>query len=760
MDLRYIIICLLFSFLSSQAQLHSPFRHVEQVSDGVLVTYLLDKGLQSPNNQFKGSYSWNIPGFGVSMTEGLPEVSQRWDTFLIPEGKSATVELVSASYRDTCLILSPASRPRTIYDSCDDKVLPIKPYLGWYPKQPLQLGRVQYYRGQGMVSVCVMPLQYDNEHNIVRYYTRLCYKVSFQDVSTSFLDSKQLDRTARRNLFNPNAGFFQNVALNCLPSVTSVNATKAVEFNSREDLRDYLIVYPKTFVKEIDDFVRWKKTQGFCVKCVAVDTLVNVSIIEDTIKNFYRTAENPYYLLFIGDAHLIPQYPFSVNSDSNKVYYSDRPYVMMDDNDNIPDLSYGRIPARTKDEVIEILQKIMHYEQNPCTDKSFYDNATCVAVYQARGGESNAEFGYSAEVSEQIRTSLVQNKKEVTRIYSKAFLDGSDEGLNPFYYYHEKMGFHFVEDSIMPSYLRRPEFLWDGTSEDVISRLNEGTFLTTALVHCKKDTLLQQNLWISPSVTSQDVMGLTNHEKQTILFSPACDSGRFDDDDNWPACAFLRNPNGGAVGVFAPCDSPFMGYSDALMEGCINAIWPSPGINPLGMHFDESSYQVPMYELGDILQYGGFWMSQFCEQSNSLEYPSLMPDNCSIVKGIFHCLGDSSMQIVTESPRHFAMPTIRREGEKLIVKTKEDDVRISFCDMGTDVLSSVVGNYCEIAWDDIADSGITLCLTKHNYIPYILDFGQTHYMEEKTISGLHVYWSPDIFYVGCGVVVKKSRLNL
>lgn len=748
---KVLFICLAFALLNSKAQNQAPLRKVEILPDGVLVTYNLEQRIHVLSDSSTGSQSWSIPCFGICMIESLPEVPQRWDTFLVPDGKDAIVELVEGEYKDTVYVLPPAKRPSVMGKKDTEQVVPIKPYTGWFPTNLLHKGTMQYYRGQGMVKVCVNPLQYDYEHHRVRYYTKLCYKVSFKDSSTLSAQSGENVKGARRKLAKAGEAFLRNVALNSTEMKDRINRTKS-ENQSKEDIRDYLIVCPKEFVNSLSDFISWKQTQGYRVACCSMKKPVSCSVVADRIKEFYDTAENPYYLLLVGDAKWMPQLSFRDSID-NVDYDSDRPYVLMDDDDDIPDMSYGRIPARSEEELSSMLQKIMHYEHNPCVSDDFYKNATCVSVFMANSREGKeTECAFSVEVSEQIRESLLQHNKDVTRIYNKSYLDGKDEGLNPLYYFGAgDTGLKFVQDRFVPSDLRIPNFMWDGSTDDIISQINKGTFLTLGMVHCEKNEPTDIPNWICPNLTSDDVMNLTNGEKQTVLFSPACESGRFDDDLNWPACAFLRNSRGGAVGVIAPSNRPNAGYADAFIEGCINAVWPNPGIAPLGIRIDDISLAVPEYELGGIMQYGSAWMSQFLEQNTTnLSDPKSKDANCYKTNSFFHCLGDPSMQFFTEKPKRFETPTLRVVDGVLTVQTVEDDVRLSFCDIGQEVISSVVGNYTEIDWAVAGDinSGITLCLTKPNYIPYIVDFGNLRYFEQKIVSGTHVYYSPQKFYVG------------
>ena len=56
-----------------------PERIVENVADGVIVTYKFENPIIRPNHLVPGSYLWEYMGFGVNDTPGEPAVPFRSD---------------------------------------------------------------------------------------------------------------------------------------------------------------------------------------------------------------------------------------------------------------------------------------------------------------------------------------------------------------------------------------------------------------------------------------------------------------------------------------------------------------------------------------------------------------------------------------------------------------------------------------------------------------------------------------------------------
>ena len=97
-----------FELVSTPSESLTPVREIVPDGEGVTVSYTFPGAVVSEDNLYPGTYRLDIPGFGVNMPPGEAAWPQRWDSFVIPQGCEASVELVSASTETRHFHLAPA----------------------------------------------------------------------------------------------------------------------------------------------------------------------------------------------------------------------------------------------------------------------------------------------------------------------------------------------------------------------------------------------------------------------------------------------------------------------------------------------------------------------------------------------------------------------------------------------------------------------------------------------------------------------------
>lgn len=198
--------------------LSAPTRNLKVLQDGVEVTYVFSVANIQKDDLYEGTYLWKMDGFGSEDETSKPSVLQRTDQIQIPSGKTASVEVVSAEYKEYNYELAPARPPLT--DSGNEtytknNVKPIDVSLGIYPKDVVRKIDEQVYRGQKILNVEVFPIQYDVTRKVVRAYTKIAYKVKFVDASTrSSLD----DVVATPASISADDSFLKNTTISSSPS--------------------------------------------------------------------------------------------------------------------------------------------------------------------------------------------------------------------------------------------------------------------------------------------------------------------------------------------------------------------------------------------------------------------------------------------------------------------------------------------------------------------------------------------------------------
>lgn len=124
---------------------------------------------------------------------------------------------------------------------------------------------------------------------------------------------------------------------------------------------DYLVVSPKALLPGLQDFVYYKNYRGHTVKTVALEDVgSDVTKITAFFKSEYEA--NKYkYALIVGTDTLFPNHAVKTSGSSRTP--SDYPYFLMDSNDMIPDVHYGRIVASTPEEVKRQTKKWEDYQE-------------------------------------------------------------------------------------------------------------------------------------------------------------------------------------------------------------------------------------------------------------------------------------------------------------------------------------------------------------------------------------------------------------
>lgn len=128
-----------------------------------------------------------------------------------------------------------------------------------------------------------------------------------------------------------------------------------------ESAYDYLIVSPKALLPGLSDLVFYKNMRGHVVKTVVLEDIgADVAKISAFFKSEYK--DNKYkYALIVGTDTLFPNH--QVNTSGSAKTPSDYPYFLMDSNDMIPDVQYGRVVASTPEEVKRQSHKWMDYQE-------------------------------------------------------------------------------------------------------------------------------------------------------------------------------------------------------------------------------------------------------------------------------------------------------------------------------------------------------------------------------------------------------------
>ncbi len=715
---------------SIYSEVTMPKRNVDEVDDGIVVTYYFDNAIIQTDLLYPECVMWKIPGFGVNETVGEPAIPSRWDSFALPQNVGVAVEVLDSSYVDYPMQLSPA-RP-TLIDSdtvehTTDNVLPIVSYDGFYPTSLIGSSKGDAYRGIPLLDISISPLQYNYQQRIIRAYKMIKYKITFHSLYASKNASPVIDA---------NDDYLSKATINT-SAFTSKAPSIEQSVEAREMNRDYLIVTNSVLHPIAEEFAMWKRTLGFRT-VISVNDNWSVQMVTDTIAQYYNNPNyNLYYLLIVGDEDIVPAIE-AMYKTSKKTYdcLTDLHYACMDgDNDFIPDIYYGRIPVKDSLDTKNVFNKIRKYEESPPADSSFYCTGLNCAYFQDDSIPKNYADRRFAQTSEEILQYLNKQGKSVNRVY---YTESENVPLCWNY------GTYGYGDSI-PDYLRKPDFAWNGSTSDISNYINLGAFYVLHRDHGSPYG------WGSPTFKTWHISNLLNQDRLPVVFSLNCKTGRYQDSStsNCFAEKFLKKENGGCVAIYAATGTSFSGYNDALATGMFDAIWPNPGLRsvfPNSSNGGEvSPTPTPTYELGQILQIGMVRMKE--------TWGATRRTGALHTQRLFHLFGDPSMQIYTDCPTSIQTPDISRVGDTIYVEVQDGDARISFYTPSTKHVDTYYGRI--VNYQTCSDD-VIVCISRHNHIPYIISADNLVYIQNETINNDRVY-SGNTIKVGRNVTNKKAQ---
>lgn len=687
-----------------------PTRDIEYDSDGVTVTYHFNSIFINEDPLYDGASIIKIDGFWPNHSVGKPSILTKWDTFVIPDGKS-TVVLLDSTIVEYPLELSPARPVLSDYDyetHTRENVKPIVAYKGFYPTTLIPATRKNMYRDKTLLEVCVCPIKYDYQNRKVRFYKEFKYKVYYNP------DNKETSNIPSDCLRNT---FLNNIALN----VSSNSPMKSRELLSSATLLPnsrYLIITVPKYAEAANRLAEWKRTLGFDVQILSKSKWTTTQI-KDTIKNAYSDVE---YLLIIGGQSDVP----AKSSNLTSIHRTDLYYGCLTTG-YTPSIFRGRIPIRSSDEANIVVNKIINYEKNPCTVPSMYNTGIHCVYFQDDSQSGYEERRYTL-TSERIRDYMLQLGKNVHRVYY------ANSSVNPTNWNNGT----YANGEPIPSELHRPYFAWDGDSTDIINYINQKSFYMLYRDHGG----VQE--WSHPQFTVNNINSLNNGYALPVVFSICCKTGKFDE-SNCFCETFLKKENGGCSAIFGATEDGWSGHNDVLAEGIFDAIWPSSALWPSIPNTNgiNTNAPTPTFRLGQILDQGlrrvdEAYLGIGLERRTQCTYE------------LYHCFGDPSMMIYTDTPTPFSNASIVRQNGSINVNTGGTTATITYYNRRTGNVESYSGT----THTHTDDPEISVCISAHNKIPYI-DAG-TLYIQNTTLTN-NAYYEAKTIKVGKNVTSTQTQ---
>jgi hypothetical protein len=507
--------------------------------------------------QFQQAQGYDVvylPDGGVTSVPGAPMLPNRTLRIALPDGMRATgVRVVN-----TDAVTLPGQY--NMYPAQPVKRMQV-PATGFVPQNEAAYASAEAYpgvlaelagqtdlAGQAMALVCFSPLQYVPATGTLTLHTSIEIVIEGEPgyvcgdyLPTGLSAWKQAEQVQRVRdmVINPEAVHPQES--------TWAPTGRALDPGNYE----YVIITIYSWRSFAEPLADWKTQKGVPTAIMDTSTIYaeySGADYPERIRAFIIDAHNTWgaeYFLLAGDTNLIPAPSRTFTVPDPEPVVNDTYYADFDD-DWTCEVNVGRASARYATDLDVFIDKALTYEQNP----PMTDYPTKVGF-----------FGFDAEEP------------------------GSGEGedckfLIDLFWIPDDWDLTTVYDSDQPSF-HKPV---------VIACMNEGNNILNHIDHGDTNVMGTGSLTNGGSLNNSDMEGLTNGDRQSILYSTACKACDYDA-YTCIAEAFVKNPNGGGVA--------FVGNSGYG--------WYQPGeLDYWSLRFDRNFFRSLMeptenhYRLGDL----------------------------------------------------------------------------------------------------------------------------------------------------------------
>lgn len=296
----------------------------------------------------------------------------------------------------------------------------------------------------------------------------------------------------------------------------------------------------------------------------------DISAIRDFVRMIYNRAGNdttlmPRYLLLFGDAsydyknrvnnntNLVPSYQSHSSLEPTQTFVSDDYFGFLDDNEggffvsgppDYLDLAIGRLPVKTPEEALNMVNKIIHYQ----SDES--SAITPVPGCAAALDQSNSVFGNWRNV-----IALIGDDEDGSIHMSQA-----DELANFFESTHPEYNIDKIYLDAYPQQSTPGGSRYPDVNDAIRRRIFAGALIVNYTGHGGV------NGWAHERIL--DVSGINswnNFDKLSLFVTATCEFSKFDDPGKVSAGEMvLLNPNGGAIAMVTTTRLVYSGQNSTL----------------------------------------------------------------------------------------------------------------------------------------------------------------------------------------------------
>ncbi len=277
--------------------------------------------------------------------------------------------------------------------------------------------------------------------------------------------------------------------------------------------------------------------------------LKDPTAIRDFIKYAYENwSPSPRFVLLCGDGDFdyknylspqdpnwIPPYETSELSENSSRARDDW-YVCVAGDDDFLDLAIGRIPVRSFDQALQVVKKIIDYQNDPAMGE-WSNTFTMVADDEFGQGGAFDQIQDHIPDAEKICETVIPSQFDIKKIYLTEYP---------------------IEKSASISGIRKP-----AATEAFLKQINKGSLIINYIGHGNEDLLAHERVINK----ADDFSKIENGARQALWIAATCEFGRWDNPAHQSFAEELLNAEGcGAIAVITSGRDAFPDYSVRLNE--------------------------------------------------------------------------------------------------------------------------------------------------------------------------------------------------
>lgn len=521
-----------------------------------------------------------LPNGGGVKIPGNPNIESYSQMLVIPHNAEAVLTIDEIVWSDTFTdkMIDPVQLPfpdvALINGERPDEQLPFVKNKDAYLKipdstaVPIRFLAPVHVRGKKFITVGYHPIDFNSVEKTVRFATKVRFHLQY------FYPEMDSNKQQRQD-----------------PLLDDLSQENEIELGTNRDLKtdipltaaqmaDYLIITPPNFVIEITPLAEWKRQMGYQVYIATTDVIgSSQQDIKDFIKDAYENGVMTSYVLLVGDHEDLPAWEYTGHPfhGVDHIWHTDFEYGLLDGDDSYADIVVGRFPGETEAQIVSMVNKTLIYERNPIVSDR-YNDVLLAGQFQ----DDNEDFQADRLFMEDLHRMADFLGPDYDFFADPVAAPGTDP-FNKGFKIHTALkwdsspelgalkygGWDYGDGRITP-----PEFVpqvWkqqgDSDKVEITATINAGVGFVVHRDHGYDGG----HGWADPDFQGQNVNNLANNIP-TVVFSLNCATGWFDGRDEF-AEAWMRNPNGGAVGFTGAARVSYSGYNDLFHVGIMDSFW-------------------------------------------------------------------------------------------------------------------------------------------------------------------------------------------